>query len=85
MSQFNAADSLVNLTQFGGRIRRVPPILISTINKSGSTFLTNQIGDWLVIPQMKLFTSVGYHDSRLYPTLDQFEKGRAVCCQHFAL
>ncbi|MFB6178779.1 MAG: hypothetical protein ABEI77_03525 [Halorientalis sp.] len=84
-SQFNTADRFIRLVQLAGRMRGHPPILISTISKSGSTFLTNQISDRLALPHVKLFTTTGYHDSRPVPqAVEQFAKGGALCRQHFA-
>ena len=67
-----------------GRLRNLPPILVSTMSKSGSTHLFDQISQRLGISQMKIFTYTDYRDVRPVPqAVDRFSKGGAVCRQHF--
>lgn len=73
-----------DLAQVFGRVRGIPPILISTISKSGSTFLTSEIQKRTASPFMKIMTSTGYDDPMvLEDALERFAKGGMVCRQHF--
>lgn len=70
--------------QLLARSRGIPPILVSTISKSASSFLFNQIQDRLSIPKMKVLTLYSYHEGTVRPqSMKQFSKGGVVCRQHF--
>jgi hypothetical protein len=68
-----------------GISRDIPPILISTISKSGSTFLPRVLCDRLVIPSTKIFVEIAEHHHReLMPAaLKKFATGGVLCRQHF--
>ena len=69
--------------QLNARLRKIPPIIVSSISKSGSSFLINQIQDRLGVPKMKIFTTADYDKVKVRPmSLNQFAKGGAACRQH---
>lgn len=71
------------VNQLNARLRGVPPILVSSISKSGSSFLWNQIQDRLMLPSMKIFTTADYDKVKIRSrSLDQFAKGGVMCRQH---
>jgi hypothetical protein len=70
--------------QMIARVRNMPSILISTMSKSASTHIFDEISNKLGIPQMKILTFTNYRDARPVPqAMDRFAKGGAVCRQHF--
>lgn len=72
------------LIQMFGRLRGNPPILMSTISKSGSTYLTNEVQKRTGSEYMKIMTGTDYTDRQvLSDALDTFSKGGLVCRQHF--
>ena len=73
------------LFQFLARIRNIPPILISTISKSGSTYFPNTLAKRLAVSRMKIFSEggKGYNMKILSNKLKVFSKGGMICRQHF--
>lgn len=71
------------VNQLNSRLRGVPPILVSSISKSGSSFLWNQVQDRLLLPSMKIFTTADYDKVEIRSqSLNQFAKGGVICRQH---
>lgn len=65
-------------------LRGVPPILVSAVPKSGTTFLTNEIHHRLRVAKMKFLTEVPVAEVRTVPpALEEFARGGAVCRQFF--
>ncbi len=77
--------AIVFLRQIYGRIRGVPPILISTISKSGSTYLPAMLIKRFSIPNYKIFIEEGstYNMKIIPEKLELFSRGGAICRQHF--
>jgi len=77
-------DTKHRMVQLSGRLRGSPPILISTISKSGSTFLTSEIQKRTLSGYMKIMTGNAYDDKKiLSQPMRRFAKGGLVCRQHF--
>lgn len=62
--------------------RRIPPILIATLPKSGSVFLLNTLSQGLRIPATYICPVGLYYDMLIDAWAEQFARGGAICVDH---
>lgn len=88
--EFGSLNSNFRIRQKLARFRNVPPILISTISKSGSTLLPSLLIRKVAMPRVNVFcenviTEGSWYDLALNEgAMKEFAKGGALCRQHFA-
>jgi hypothetical protein len=68
---------------FPGRDRKLPPITLVTLPKSGSIFIHKTLRQTLRVPMVKINASYTFGTSLGYANLMRLASGNAVCREHF--